>query len=383
MPLPPVPPRVGDVRDAWREVTAACSPAEARRLAESDAGFDRVTWRQLGSRGLLGLHVPASLGGSGATLVELAAALDETGAALFPVPLVSTVLLAATALLVAGDDDVAAEHVPALVAGEEVATLALVEDSGRWDEAGVTAVARRSPGHGFLLDGHKSYVLDGHAADMVVVVARRLDDGHPGGGDVGLFVVERGAPGLTSTPLVTMDQTRRQARLELSSTPARPIDDGGAGWSTVERLLDLAATGLAAEQVGGAARCLDASVAYACRRVQFGRPIASFQAVKHACTDMALAVEAARAASACGDGDGDGDGDGHGDGDLAVAAPVAKVWCSQAYVAVAEATVQVHGGVGLTWDHEAARHLKRAVSSRVVLGDPAHHRRLLARRLGL
>jgi alkylation response protein AidB-like acyl-CoA dehydrogenase len=206
-------------------------------------------------------------------------------------PYFSTVALAANALLASGDDQAKKDLLPGIASGETIATVAFTEDSGRWDGEGITATATRSSsGEGWTLDGHKMFVIDGHTANLIIVAAR-TDAG------VSLFAVDGSAAGLTRTALSTMDQTRKQARLELSSTPARLIGSEGQGWAILSKMLDLAAVALAAEQVGGAQKVLDMSVEYAKVRVQFGRPIGSFQAIKHKCADMLLEVESAKSAA--------------------------------------------------------------------------------------
>ncbi|MEX2658195.1 MAG: acyl-CoA dehydrogenase family protein, partial [Acidimicrobiales bacterium] len=262
---------------------AKSSEAEVRRLMETEAGYDEAVWKQMGEQmGLQGLAIPEEYGGSGYTYVELVVVLEEMGRRLLAAPYFSTVVLAANAILHSGDDKAKSELLPGIASGETIATVAFTEENGRWDEAGITMTASKS-GDGHTLDGTKSFVLDGHTASLVVVAAR-TDAG------VSLFSVQGDAPGMTRTLLPTMDQTRKQAKLELSGTPATLIGTDGGGWATLERMLDLAAVGLAAEQVGGAQLILEMAVQYAKDRVQFGRPIGSFQAIKHKCADMLLEV---------------------------------------------------------------------------------------------
>jgi alkylation response protein AidB-like acyl-CoA dehydrogenase len=226
-------------------------------------------------------------------------------------------------------------------------------------------------GEGWTLSGTKMFVLDGHTADVILVAARSADD-------VSLFVVDGDADGLTRTPLATMDQTRKQARLEFDGTPARLAGAEGDGWRALERVLDLAAVALAAEQVGGAQRVLDMAVEYAKERVQFGRPIGSFQAIKHKCADMLLEVESAKSAAYyaawCAAELND---------ELPAMASMAKAYCSEAYFHCAAENIQIHGGIGFTWEHPAHLYFKRAKSSELLFGDPTYHRELLAQRIGL
>jgi alkylation response protein AidB-like acyl-CoA dehydrogenase len=198
------------------------------------------------------------------------------------------------------------------------------------------------------------------------------------GAGISLFIVDGNASGLTRTPLSTMDQTRKQARLEFSGVPARLLGGDGNGWDTLSRVLDLAAVALAAEQVGGAQKCLDMSVEYAKVRVQFGRPIGSFQAIKHKCADMLLEVESAKSAAYYA-----GWAAAELNDELPVVASLAKAYCSDAYFHAAAENIQIHGGIGFTWEHDAHLYFKRAKSSELLLGDPTYHRELLAQRIGI
>jgi alkylation response protein AidB-like acyl-CoA dehydrogenase len=331
--------------------------------------------------GLAGLTVPQELGGRGLTHVEVAAAFEELGRALACVPSFSTVALATNLLLASGDPRVQGERLPGIARGETVATVALTEEGGRWDEDGVrlrASPSRRRAGAAsgesgdlYALDGHKTFVPDGHTAALLLVVAR-TDAG------VSMFEVEGDAPGLARTPLPTVDQTRKQARLDLDETPGRLVGVDGGGWPVVSRMLDLAAVALAAEQLGGGQRCLEMSVDHAKTRVQFGRAIGSFQAIKHTCAEVLMEVEAARSATYFATW-----AAAEGDAQLPALASMAKAYCSEMYFRAAAETIQIHGGLGFTWDHDAHLYFKRAKSSEVLLGDPAYHRELLARRIGL
>lgn len=344
---------------------------EVRRLMETDAGYDEAVWEQMAQElGLQALVIPECYGGSGFGYLELVLVLEEMGRVLLCAPYFSTVALAVNLLLAVGDEEASARHLPGIAAGKTVATVALVEKSGRWDSDGVTLQASQV-GSTWVLTGEKVYVLDGAVAGLVLVVARA-----PGG--ISIFAVERGADGFTSEALSTMDLTRKQARLRFSATPASLVGVEGQGWAAVSTMLDLAAVALAAEQVGGAQRVLDMAVQYAKIRVQFGRPIGSFQAIKHKCADMLVEVESARsaahyAARAAADDQ----------TQLPVMASLAKAYCSEAYFHGAAENIQIHGGIGFTWEHPAHLYFKRAKSSELLLGDPFHHRELLAQRLGI
>ena len=344
---------------------------EVRRLMATTEGYDPAVWRQMAEQlGLQALIIPESYGGAGFTYVELEVVLEEMGAALLCAPYFSTVALGTNALLTAGDEVSAKQWLPTIASGETIATLALTEDTGRWELDAVTTTATKK-GDQWVLDGHKSFVIDGSTAHLVLVAARAPEG-------LSLFAVEAGAPGLVRTPLATMDQTRKQARLELSSTPAALVGRAGDASPGLERTLQLAAVALAAEQVGGAQRVLDNAVEYAKNRMQFGRPIGSFQAIKHKCADMLLEVESAKSAAYYGAWAAASD-----DEELPLAASLAKSYCSEAYFHCAAENIQIHGGIGFTWEHHAHLYFKRAKSSELLLGDPAYHRELLAQRLGI
>jgi alkylation response protein AidB-like acyl-CoA dehydrogenase len=347
------------------------SETAVREQMETEAGFDADVWKQMGEQmGLQGLIIPEEYGGSGFSYVELIVVLEEMGRSLLCAPYFSTVVLAANTLIHSGDDAAKSELLPGIAAGETIATLAFTEENGRWDEEGVTTTAT-ADGDGFKLNGTKMFVLDGHTADLILVAART-------GAGVSLFHVSGDAAGLTRTPLSTMDQTRKQAKLEFADTPAKLIGTDGGGWDVLSTVLDLAAVGLAAEQVGGAQMCLDMSVEYAKVRVQFGRPIGSFQAIKHKCADMLLEVESGKSAAYyagwCAAEMND---------ELPSVACLAKAYCSEAYFHAAAENIQIHGGIGFTWEHPAHLYFKRAKSSELLFGDPTYHRELLAQRIGI
>jgi alkylation response protein AidB-like acyl-CoA dehydrogenase len=361
-----------ELRKSVRRFLEDKSPeAEVRRLMETTEGYDPAVWSQMADQlGLQSLIIPEEFGGSGFSYVELIVVLEEMGAALLCAPFFSTVALATNALLTCGDKSAQEYLLPGIAAGETIGTLAFTEDNGRWDAEGVTLQAQKA-GDGWALRGHKSYVIDGHVAGLLLVVGRT---------DAGLclFGVKGDAEGLTRTPLPTMDQTRKQARIEFADAPAWLIGDAGGAEAGLTKTLDLAAVALAAEQVGGAQRCLDSAVDYAKTRIQFGRPIGSFQAIKHKCADMLLEVESAKSAAYYAGWAAAEDSD-----ELPVVASLAKSYCSEAYFHAAAENIQIHGGIGFTWEHPAHLYFKRAKSSELMLGDPAYHRELLAQRIGI
>jgi alkylation response protein AidB-like acyl-CoA dehydrogenase len=352
-------------------LTHTSPETETRRLMETPEGFDRALWRRMGSElGLQGLAVPEEYGGAGCGPVEVGVVMEEMGRALLCAPFLSSAVLATTTLLRCADEDARKRLLPGLASGELVGTLALTEDSARWDTAGVRLTARESNGS-WLLNGHKMFVLDGATADVVLTVARTGDG-------IGVFCVDGDATGLTRAPLPTMDPTRRQARLDYQDVPATRLRTHGDGWDLVSQVLDRAAVALAAEQVGVASRALDMAVEYAKVRHQFGRPIGSFQAVKHLLADVLLEVESARAAAHYALLASENE-----DPELPAVASLAKAFCSDTCVQATEENIQVHGGIGFTWEHPAHLCLKRAKTSQLLFGDPAYHRELLARRIGM
>ena len=350
---------------------AKSSEAAVREQMETEGGFDPAVWSQMGEQmGLQGLAIPEDFGGSGYGFVELGIILEEMGRALLCAPFFSTAVLAANTLLHSGDDAAKQAHLPGIASGETIATLAFTEPNGRWDEEGITMEAT-ADGDAWKLNGTKMYVLDGHTANLILVAAKT-------GKGVSLFAVEGDADGLARTALSTMDQTRKQAKLEFANTPATLLGAEGEGWKVLSTVLDLAAVALAAEQVGGAQKVLEMSVEYAKVRVQFGRPIGSFQAIKHKCADMLLEVESAKSAAYYGMWCASEMND-----ELPSVASLAKAYCSEAYFHAAAENIQIHGGIGFTWEHPAHLYFKRAKSSELLFGDPTYHRELLAQRIGI
>jgi alkylation response protein AidB-like acyl-CoA dehydrogenase len=344
-------------------------PADVRRLMETDEGYDPAVWQQMAEQlGLQGMAVPEEYGGSGFGFIEMAVVLEEMGRALLCAPYFSSIVLAAAALIESGDDAAQKDLLPGIADGSTIATLAWVETPTRWDAEAIATRATRTA-DGYTIDGTKTLVVDGHVASLLLVVAEA-------DGGLSLFAVDAAAPGLTRRRLESLDMTRKLARVDLSGTPARLVAAEGNAAGVVERTLRLAAVALAAEQVGAAQKCLEMSVDYAKLRVQFGRPIGSFQAIKHKCADMLLEVESARSAAyyaawAAADVS----------PELAVVAPLAKAYCSEAFANAAAEMIQIHGGIGFTWEHDAHLYYRRAKSSEQFLGSPAEHRDELARRL--
>jgi alkylation response protein AidB-like acyl-CoA dehydrogenase len=360
------------LRHAVRSFLERRSPEpEVRRLMETEQGYDPAVWQQCAQQlGLSGLDLPEEHGGSGATFRELAVTSEELGRALACVPYLSSAVLAAGALLATQDEQARAEHLPGIADGTVLAALAVAEADGSWEAQSQHTTAREADG-GWRLTGTKSFVVDGLGAGLLLVTAH-------GPAGLSLFAVDGGAAGLQRQPMRALDLTRKLARVELSDVPGQLIGRQGDGDQVLAQVHDRAVVALACEQLGVAARSLEMAVAYAKERVQFGRSIGSFQAVKHRCADMAQQVEAARSsvawAVACA---------ADGSPDLPVAAAMAGVCASEAAVFATAENVQVHGGIGFTWEHPAHLYFRRARSNALLLGDPAAHRSRLLQRLGV
>ncbi|MDP6706372.1 MAG: acyl-CoA dehydrogenase family protein [Alphaproteobacteria bacterium] len=363
-----------EFRSQLRRFMQDKSPAtEVRRLMETDDGWDREVWHQLsGELGLTAIHIPEDYGGQGFGFVELALAVEEMGRSLLCAPYFSSTVLAASAILNAGSEEQKRALLPAIAAGETVATLAFTEDNGRWDSAGVGLTATASD-NAFRLNGAKSFVLDGHTADLIVVLARA--PGTTGDEGLSFFTLAGDADGLERQALQTVDMTRKQARLEFQDVPAELLGEEGGAAAPLAKTLNQAAVCLANEMVGGAEWLRESAVDYSLMRMQFGRAIGSFQSMKHKAADMLLDVELAKsaayyaAAAAAEDDD-----------DLPALASLAKAAASEVYMRTAIHTIQIHGGIGFTWDNDTHLWFKRAKSSEVFLGDPSYHRELLMQR---
>jgi alkylation response protein AidB-like acyl-CoA dehydrogenase len=355
---------------ARRFLSIHASSAKVRAAMETECGWDPLVWSALA--------IAEAYGGAGAGAEELGAIFEEMGRQVACAPLFSTVCLGAAAIVECGDDAQCAALLPPIAERGETATLAITERGAAWDPSDVTAIAARADG-GWIVRGVKRYVVDGHTADTVVVVAR--EEGSTGEAGIALFAVPASTRGLERRPVGTMDMTRKLAEITLRDVRLPSSARLARGeWSGVARVLHRACAALSAEQVGGASRCLEMSVEYAKVRTQFGRPIGSFQAIKHRLADMLVDVECARSASLHAARTA---ASGASDDDVAIAAAMAKAFCSEAYLRTAGETIQVHGGIGFTWDHDAHLFFKRAKSSAELLGPPAHHRDDIARRIGL
>jgi alkylation response protein AidB-like acyl-CoA dehydrogenase len=341
-------------------------------LTAIDAGdrYDKTVWGRIcGELDLIGIAVPEEYGGTGAGVIELCVVLGEMGRAMYAGPFFSSAVLAATALLASDDERAKREHLPPLMTGDLLATFVGPESGA--STADRLAVSAHHNGSGWRLSGRASHVVDGDVADLLIVAAR-TEDG------IDCFLIESEAQGLDRVPQATMDATRSLATLTFQDALAERIGSAGNGSAVLERVLGSASVCLAWEQVGGAERCLDLAVEYAKQREQFGRPIGSFQAIKHRCARVLVSTEAAKSAAMYAAWSAD-----RGDRDSATAASVAKACCSEAFMEAAKSVIQVHGGIGFTWEHPAHLFLRRAASSRELFGSPGLHRSRVADRIAV
>jgi alkylation response protein AidB-like acyl-CoA dehydrogenase len=358
------------LRESVRSFFEAKSPMVAVRDAmATEDGFDRDVWRQMAEQlGLQGLSLPEQYGGSGFGMIEQLIIFEELGRSLFCGPYFSTVALAA-GLLVRCDDEAAKfEYLPRIASGDLVATVALVESDETWSYDHLTTRAEHD-GEQWRVSGVKPFVMDGSIAEIILVPAMNGDG-------ISLFAIEGSAAGVTAAPLEVMDATRKQSKLTFEAAPGRLIGTAGYAQGWLKGLLVTATVCLSGEQVGGAKRLLEMSVEYAKERQQFGRYIGSFQAIKHKCATLYLETESAGAVARYAAWTID-----EGMDDAAVATSMAKSYCSEVFTHAAAENIQIHGGVGFTWDNDGHLYLRRAKTSEVFLGDSVFHRNLLAEHL--
>jgi alkylation response protein AidB-like acyl-CoA dehydrogenase len=356
-----------DFRGILRRFFGARSPStEVRKLMETEAGFDREAWKKLNQElGLTAVHIPEEYGGQGFGYVELGIVLEEMGRVLLCAPYFSSVVLGATAILNAGTDAQKRKLLPAIAAGDTTATLAFTEDNGRWDTSGVAMTVS-----GNKLNGVKTFVVDGHTADLIVVLARQA--GTSGDTGLSLYAVRGDAAGLKRTPLKSMDATRKLARLEFKDVEGELLGEAGKAAEPFAKTITQAVICLANEMAGGADKLRETTLEYVQMRMQFGRPIAAFQSMKHKQADMLVEVETAKSAAYYAAAALDANAP-----DLLAAASLAKASASDTYMQTAIHAVQCRGGIGFTWDEDTHLWYKRAKSSEVFLGDATHHRELM------
>jgi len=347
------------------------SSARVRRILDGQAPYDRELWKDMGEMGWTGTAIPEVHGGAGFGHLELCVVAEELGRSLAPVPFSSTVYLAAEALLLWGSEAQQKRWLPRIAQAQAVGCLALSEGPQLTTPARISTRADAG-----VVTGTKVPVLDGDVADFAVVAARIADRGQDLGEDLSLFLVDLTGPGVTRSPVATVDPTRSHARIVLAGAPAEPLGRAGQGWALVQRLLDRAAVLVAFEQIGGAQAALDMARAYALGRFAFGRQIASFQAIKHKLADMYVAVELARSNAYYGAWALSKDAP-----ELPVAAAAARVAASEAYFHAAKENIQTHGGMGFTWEFDCHLHYRRAALTGLMLGGVRRWKDLLVARL--
>jgi alkylation response protein AidB-like acyl-CoA dehydrogenase len=365
------------LRRSTREFLAKeCSSKVVRQLMESADAHDPALWKKMAGLGWTALGIPEEYGGVG-TFLDLIVVLEEGGRSLLPGPFFATMGLAVPALIEAGTEAQKKEVLTAIAEGKARATLAFTEPSGRWDAGGVTLSAK-PVGGGWRLDGVKLFVPDAAGADYTVVAARTRGEGEEG---ISLFLVKGKPKGMTVTELQTLDMTRRWNEVrfdgvELGADALMGPQD--KAWPALKRALEWATAALCAEMIGGAQKVLEESTEYAKTRHQFGKPIGIYQAVSHKLADMLVLSESGRSATYYAAWAVEADAP-----DRSLASSMAKAYVSDAYRKVAGDGIQVHGGIGFTWEHDMHLYFKRAKASEVTLGDATYHRELVAQALDL
>jgi alkylation response protein AidB-like acyl-CoA dehydrogenase len=367
------------LRKSARDFLAKESPMTyVRQMMEDERGFRDEQWRKMAELGWLGLILPEEHGGAGGDFVDLVVVLEEMGRVVLPGPFFSTAILGGVAIKEGGSAEQKQELLPKLAAGELRVTLAQLEPNARWDAEGVELEAKKS-GAEYRLSGTKLFVPDAHTADLLVVAGRA--PGSKGSEGISLFLVDAKAKGVATTLLKTMDQTRKLCEVVLKDVAvpaARVLGAAGEGWKLLERIVDRGKVGLCAEMCGGAEKVLEMSVEYAKVREQFGRPIGSFQAIQHKCANMLVEVESSKSATYYAAWAVANDV-----AEAPLAAAMAKAYCSDAYRHTAGEGIQIHGGIGFTWEHDMHIYFKRAKSSEVTFGDATWNREIVAQLIGL
>jgi alkylation response protein AidB-like acyl-CoA dehydrogenase len=365
------------LRSSARTLLGKASPSSVvRKLMETPDAYDPELWKKIAEQGWTALGIPEQYGGFG-TFLDLVVVLEETGRVLLPGPFFETMGMAVPALIEAGTEAQKKEVLGAIAAGEARATLALTEPSGRWDAEGVTLSAQKS-GDGWTLNGTKLFVPGAGVADYLVVAARTRGAGEEG---ITLFLVKGKPAGMSVKALSTLDMTHKWYEVKFDNVllgADAVMGEPDKGWGPLRRALDWGTAGLCAEMVGGAQKVLEDSVEYAKTRQQFGKPIGIYQAVSHKLADMLLEVESAKSVTYYAAWTVEADAP-----DRALACSIAKAYTSDTYRHATGSGIQVHGGIGFTWEHDMHLYFKRAKASEVTLGDPTYHRELVAEALDL
>ena len=361
------------LRQSAREfLEGECPMTYVRQMMDDERGYSEEQWKKMAELGWTGLIVPEEYGGAGLNMVDLVVVLEEMGRMVMPGPFFASVILGGIAIDLGGSAEQKKRLLPDLAAGKTKATLAQVEESGRWDAEGIQ-LAAKSSGGGFNLTGTKLFVHDAHNADILIVPVRTGGSGADG---VTLLIVDAKGKGVSTRVLKTMDQTRKLCEVQLDGATVGAdgvLGEVGQGWPLLDRIVDRAKVALCAEMCGGAQKVLEMSVDYAKVREQFGRPIGSFQAIQHKCANMMVQVESAKSATYYAAWAVANDvAEAH------LAACMAKAYCSDAYRYTAAEGIQIHGGIGFTWEHDMHLYFKRAKGSEVTFGDATWNRELVA-----
>ncbi len=350
-----------------------CSMTYVRKMMEDDSGYSEEQWKKMAALGWQGLIIPETYGGAGLNMVDMTVVLEEMGRVVMPGPFFATVILGASALVLGGSKAQKKKYLPKICDGSLKATLAQVEASGRWDADGILLPATKNDA-GFSLSGAKLFVHDAHNADLLVVAARTRGKGGTKG--ITLFLVDAKTQGVKITLLKTMDQTRKLCEVSFDNVQVGKdavLGKANQGWVLLDRLIDRAKVALCAEMCGGAQKVLEMSVDYAKVREQFGKPIGSFQAIQHKCANMMTQTESSKSATYYAAWAVANDAT-----DAHLAACMAKAYCSDAFRAVSAEGIQIHGGIGFTWEHDMHLFFKRAKGSEVTFGDATWNRELVA-----
>jgi alkylation response protein AidB-like acyl-CoA dehydrogenase len=355
-----------------------CPKSLVRDMMEDEKGYSPELWKTMADLGWMGLTFPEEYGGTGSSFLDLAVLVEECGRALLPAPFLSTVVLAGHPILAAGNEQQKQQFLPKIVSGEMIMTLAFMEESAGLEASDVTVTAKPS-GDNYIINGTKLFVPDAHVADYLLCVTRtgNSSDGEDG---ITLFLVNATSEGIQTEVLKTMTGEKLcEVIFNNVSVPGQNmLGELDRGWSVMKRLLDEAAVATCAWMIGGSRWVLETSIEYAKERIAFGRPIGSFQAIQHKLSDMALEVEGAEsimyyAAWAISEND----------PDIALAASMAKAWCNETYKHATYDGIQIHGGIGFTWDHDMHLYFKRAKASEVAFGDVSYHRERVAQILNI
>jgi len=367
------------LRSSARDFLAKeCPMTWVRKMMEDERGYTDDVWQKMAALGWMGLILPEEYGGAGLGFVDLVVVLEEMGRAVLPGPYFSTVILGGVAVLEGGSDALKQEILPQIADGSLKATLAQLEPSGRWGADGIGLEATHEGG-AYRLSGTKLFVPDAGVADAFVVAARA--PGTTGAQGITLFWVDAKTPGIAVTPLQTMDQTRKLGEVTFTNVAVpegRVLGTPGDGWKLLDRIVDKGKVALSAEMCGGAQKVLEMSVEYAKVREQFGKPIGSFQAIQHKCANMLVEVESSKSVTYYA-----GWAVANDVAEAPLAAAMAKAYCSDAYRHTAGEGIQIHGGIGFTWEHDMHIFFKRAKSSEVTFGDATWNRELVAQLINL